>query len=71
VTLVVGGAPADALDDEGAASDEELADEAARLLQSGLSARDVADTLSARTGQPRRRIYALVTKVASAQSSAD
>lgn len=71
VTLVVGGAPADALDDEAAASDEELADEAARLLQSGLSARDVTDTLAARTGQPRRRIYALVTKVASTQSSAD
>jgi 16S rRNA (cytidine1402-2'-O)-methyltransferase len=70
VTLVVGGAPSDASDDA-ASSDEELGEEAARLLQSGLSARDVADTLSSRTGQPRRRIYALVTKIASAQASED
>jgi 16S rRNA (cytidine1402-2'-O)-methyltransferase len=71
VTLVVGGASAAAGDDNAGASEEELADEAARLLQSGLSARDVADTLAARTGQPRRRVYAVVTKVASARASGD
>jgi 16S rRNA (cytidine1402-2'-O)-methyltransferase len=60
VTLVVGGAPADSE----TVSDETIEGEAARLLESGLSARDVSDALAARTGLPRRRIYALVTKVA-------
>ena len=60
VTLVVGGAPPASE----TISDATVEQEAARLLESGLSARDVSDTLTARTGLPRRRVYALVTRIA-------
>lgn len=60
VTLVVGGASADAE----APSDDELEAEATRLLEAGLSARDAADALAGRFGQPRRHVYAVVTQVA-------
>jgi 16S rRNA (cytidine1402-2'-O)-methyltransferase len=62
VTLVVGGRTANAaLADE--LSEDALAEAAARLLDSGLSARDVTDALTLQTGQPRRRLYTLVTRV--------
>lgn len=64
VTLVVGGAPVPSADNDESLSDDALEKRAAALLESGLSARDAADALAAQTGQPRRRIYALVTKVA-------
>jgi 16S rRNA (cytidine1402-2'-O)-methyltransferase len=63
ITIVVAGAP------EGAATGEELTDDelearAAALLAEGLSARDVADWLAAKTGRPRRALYQLVIAVA-------
>ena len=58
ITLVVGGADPDA--DALAFTDARIAEEALALLAEGRSARDVADTLAARSGRPRREIYALV-----------
>lgn len=71
VTLVVGGAPAPSAETDESLSDESLERQAAGLLESGLSARDAADALTAQTGQPRRRIYALVTKVAGGRRTED
>jgi 16S rRNA (cytidine1402-2'-O)-methyltransferase len=62
VTLVVAGNPAGERAD--ALSDEELAEEAAALLATNLSPRDVAHQLAAQSGRPRREIYALVTTIA-------
>jgi 16S rRNA (cytidine1402-2'-O)-methyltransferase len=67
VTLVVAGNPAGERAD--AATDDELADEAATLLGAKLSPRDVARELAARTGRPRREIYALVTAVAARRAT--
>jgi 16S rRNA (cytidine1402-2'-O)-methyltransferase len=55
VTLVVGGAPAPAVDDE-----ETLRERARALLGHGLSARDVADRLAAESQRGRRELYQLV-----------
>jgi len=63
VTLVVAGAASDALVE--ALTDETIQSEARELLASGMSARDVSTELAARSGRPRREVYALVTAVAS------
>jgi 16S rRNA (cytidine1402-2'-O)-methyltransferase len=66
VTLVVGGAPAGAGPEaEDAWTDADLVEEAERLLGSGRSPRDATDELAARSGRPRRQVYALVTAAAS------
>lgn len=64
VTLVVAGAP-DADDELGSGESPERSTEewmalARALLAAGKSARDVADELAARSGRPRREMYALV-----------
>jgi 16S rRNA (cytidine1402-2'-O)-methyltransferase len=61
ITLVVGGAPEDAV----AESDDELRERAAALLAAGQSARDVAQELAEESGRPRREIYDLVVEVKS------
>jgi 16S rRNA (cytidine1402-2'-O)-methyltransferase len=60
VTLLVGGAS-----DGGQVADDEatLAARAKGLLATGMSARDVADTLAAESQHPRREIYQLVLAV--------
>jgi 16S rRNA (cytidine1402-2'-O)-methyltransferase len=63
VTLVVGGAPEDAV----AETDDELKERAAALLAAGQSARDVAQELAEESGRPRREIYDLVVEVKSGQ----
>ena len=59
VTLVVAGAAANATAEE--FTDEAIQTEARELLASGVSARDVSTELAARSGRPRREVYALVT----------
>jgi len=58
VTLVVGGAAGDAV--AGDEDDEAFIARARELLASGMSARDVADALAARSKRQRREIYRLV-----------
>jgi 16S rRNA (cytidine1402-2'-O)-methyltransferase len=61
VTLVVGGAPADAAEDEW--DDEAVAEQAAALIARGVSARDAARELTTLTGRPRRDVYRIVLGV--------
>jgi 16S rRNA (cytidine1402-2'-O)-methyltransferase len=63
VTLVVSGADPQAADQDGASTDEALAEAATRILALGRSARDATDELAAQSGRPRRQIYAIVTSV--------
>lgn len=69
VTLVVGGAPADAAEEEW--DDEAVAEQAAALLARGLSARDAARELAALSGRPRRDVYRVVLGVTGAAASPD
>jgi 16S rRNA (cytidine1402-2'-O)-methyltransferase len=62
VTLVVEGAPADGAAEEW--DDEALAEEGVALLARGLSPRDAAHELAARSGRPRREVYAVVLRAA-------
>jgi 16S rRNA (cytidine1402-2'-O)-methyltransferase len=62
VTLVVEGAPADQQADDW--DDETVAEEAAALLARGLSARDAAHELAARSGRARRDVYPIVLRAA-------
>jgi 16S rRNA (cytidine1402-2'-O)-methyltransferase len=62
VTLVVEGAPEDAVAEEW--DDERVEEEASRLLAGGASPRDAARDLAARSGRPKRDVYQLVTRVA-------
>jgi 16S rRNA (cytidine1402-2'-O)-methyltransferase len=63
ITIVVGGAP-----EQSGESDEDLGERAARLLEAGASARDVAQQLAEETGRPRREMYDLVLALKSGQS---
>ncbi|MES1204912.1 MAG: 16S rRNA (cytidine(1402)-2'-O)-methyltransferase [Pseudomonadota bacterium] len=65
ITLVISGADPAAAGADAGFSDDRLAEEAQRLLASGRSARDAADELAARSGRPRRQVYAIVTATAS------
>ncbi len=56
VTLVIGGASADAA---GPPSDAVLASAVAELVASGSTRRDAVDTIAARFGLPRRTVYAV------------
>lgn len=65
VTLVVGGAPEQAI----AASDGDLQARARALLAAGSTARDVAQQLATETQRSRREIYALVVAAAADRDS--
>ena len=56
VTLVIGGASADAA---GPPSDEALGAAVAELVAAGSTRRDAVDTIAARFGLPRRTVYAV------------
>ncbi|MET3805295.1 16S rRNA (cytidine1402-2'-O)-methyltransferase [Nakamurella sp. UYEF19] len=56
VTLVIGGASADAV---GPPSDEALGAAVAELVAAGSTRRDAVDTIAARFGLPRRTVYAV------------
>jgi 16S rRNA (cytidine1402-2'-O)-methyltransferase len=62
ITLVVEGAPADAVEE--AWDDEAVAEKAIELLAKGLSARDAAHELATLTGRARREVYPLVLRAA-------
>ena len=69
VTLVVAGAPDGAVDEP--LDDEELGARAEELLARGATARDVADTLAALTGRPRREVYRLVVAAGARHADED
>jgi 16S rRNA (cytidine1402-2'-O)-methyltransferase len=69
VTLVVGGAPADAAEEEW--DDEAIAEQATALLAKGLSARDAARELAALSGRPRRDVYRVVLGVTGGAAAPD
>jgi 16S rRNA (cytidine1402-2'-O)-methyltransferase len=58
VTLVVAGATDGAADH---LDDEELVERAREMIAEGMSTRDAAHDLAARTGRPRRDVYKLIT----------
>ena len=68
VTLVVSGADGEPVGVEAGDRDDALAVRAAELLAAGRSARDVADQLASESGQPRRHVYGIVTRLAAAPS---
>jgi 16S rRNA (cytidine1402-2'-O)-methyltransferase len=61
ITLVVAGADG-GIAPEDEVTDADIVEQAAELVAGGLSVRDAADALAARTGRRRRDIYQLVTK---------
>jgi 16S rRNA (cytidine1402-2'-O)-methyltransferase len=71
ITLVVAGASAGTPADGEELDDDELAARVDRLLADGQSARDIADTLAAATGRPRRAIYQLVVERAGKDGGGD